>query len=231
MSAKTRKTKKSFSLSDRTKKMLAIGSGCVVVLVGAWWAYFEFTTVPPPDLKTPDAVSKVEEVVEFMGNERGLGRMSVPRAEAFLLSAYQTYGNNPEARTRFVRAMNQMSTGEREVLNNAVFEIGRAHVMQSAREYASVAPSQRSRYIDGAYSKFEEMRAGLSGRVPGNGQPGVGGPSLSEPLNKDLPKSTDEMMKVLVDKTSARERSEAKPFIDAMAAKHKERQAQKSPRR
>jgi hypothetical protein len=214
-----KKTSKGIVISDRTKKILAISSGGIVLVVGLWWAYFQFTTVPPPDLKAPDAQANVEGVVQYLGDRRGFGRLSTARQEAFLYTAYEVYGRSPDSRRRFVRAMNQMSSAEREVLNNGIFEIGRGHVMESAREYASIAPPQRSRYIDGAYSKFEQLRTGLAGENVGGGEG-----NLSAPLNKDLPDNSDEMMKLLADRTSARERSDAKPFIDAMAAKHKEKQ-------
>ena len=149
-------------------------------------------------------------------------------------------------RGHFVQGLQQMSSGEREVLNNGVFEIGREHVMSHAKEYASLPPSQRASYVSKALDQFQDMRSRLSGQKlvgPGGGKGngnGTGSPNnnggdasnpggndLSEPLKKDLPSSSDEMMKMLVDRTSGRERAEAKPFIDAMATQYKERQGKK----
>lgn len=210
--------KKNSGLTDRNKKIIAISAGSVFVIAAVWWAFYRFTTVAPPDLKNaPQAAGKLEQVVEFLGNERGITRLSGPRQEAYLLEAYQVYGHkNPEARAHFIREMNQMSTSQRQVLNNVIFDIAHRHVMENARQYASLPPSQQRPFLDKAYGDFEKMRAELGGSSPGD--------SLSEPLRKDLPGSSDEMMKVIVDRTDGKERAEAKPFVDAMAAKYKEQQ-------
>lgn len=226
MAVSSKPSKKSAGLSDDAKKKIAIGAGSVLVIVVGWWAYFQFTTVAPPDLKQPDASAKVapEKVAEFLGDARGFGRMNVTKQEDFLLTAYRTYGQNPETRARFIQSLHQMSASQREVLNNGVFEIGRKHVMEQAKEFASIpSAGRRSEYIGKAYDKFEKMRAELGGANPGD--------SLSEPMKQDVPSSSDEMMKVLVDRTDASERSQAKPFVDAMAAEHKAREAQKNKNR
>jgi hypothetical protein len=173
--------------------------------------------VAPPNLHAPDAPQKVEEVAQFMGLERGFGRMTTDQQEPYLMQAYTVYGTKatPELRAKFIAQMNQMSSGQREVLNNAIFEIGRKHMMRHAQEYASLPPYQRSQYVTKAITDFDRLRDALSGKSAGD--------SLTEPLKKDLPSSSDELMKVVVDRTDGKERAQAKPFIDAMATKYQEK--------
>jgi len=213
MPTKTKNKSKKPWLSDRTKNILIGTVAGIVLISGGWWAYLTFSTVRPPPLVAGAPPEKVVEVAAYLGNSRGFGRLPVEQQEQYLVRAYQTYGQEPEARARYVQAIRRMSSAERAVLDNAVFEITRGHVMEHALEYSSLPPSQREAYIDKAVQQMETMRA----------QIGSGGAtrSLSDPLKSDLPTRTDEVMKLIYAKTSPTERAKALPFIDAMASRYK----------
>jgi len=199
-------------LSERTKKILLITSLCLLVIVTGWWAYFKFTTISPPDLKALGPAD-VDTVVDYYGSSRGLIRLPVARQEQYLAAAYQKFGQGDD-RARYMQALGRMSSGEREMLHSALFEITRVHVMESAREYNNLPASQRGAFIDNAIRKME----GTRGELGGNGQ----ATNLGEPLKAGLPTSSDEIMKVLVTRTNGQERAEAQPFVDKMAERYKE---------
>jgi hypothetical protein len=214
-------------LSPKTRNTLLIGSGSVLVVVLAWWAYLNFTTIAPPNL----AAAKAEDapkVVDFLGSPRGMARMSVDQQEQYLVEAYRKFGQGPD-REKFVDAMNQMSVGEREILQGAVFQIARKKVVAKAKQYSSLPPAQRAGFIDQQIREFEQFRGEVSGVASGGGGgkgggAGAGGkaPDISQPLKADLPHSSDEMLKVVVSRTTAQERSQAQPYVDAMADRYKQ---------
>lgn len=207
--AKAQQKKATGGLSDRTKKIAAISLGCVVLAGAGWWGYFRFTTVPAPELAKAAPV----QVVEFFGDARGLARMPVDAREQYLVSTYRQFSQG-EARQQFIQSMNRMSSSERQVFYDAVFDITHVRVVEMAKEYNSLPMAQRGAYVDQAIQKIEKMREELGGGSREN--------SVGEPLKADLPTSSDEMMKILVTRTSGQERADAKPFVDRMALRYKE---------
>jgi len=209
----SKKKPKKIAFSEKTKKIIIITVAGTALIGGGWWAYMTFSTVPPPPLVANSPPEKAEEIAAYLGNSRGFGRLPIEQQEQYLVRAYQTFGQDPEARARYVQALRRMSSDERAVLENAVFDITREHVMEHAREYSSLPTSQREAYLDKAVKQMEFMRA----------QIGSGGPtrSLSDPLKGALPTRADEVMKMVYTKTNPTERAKAMPFIDAMAARYK----------
>jgi hypothetical protein len=210
------KGKAKAGMSDRTKKTIAVAAGSLALIAGLWWGYFNFTTIAPPDLKAPGVENRMSEVVHFLGEQRGVGRLTTDQKEQFLLSAYDVYGTKPETRAKFIHELNTMSSGERRVLNDAIFDIGHKKVVAQAQEYASLPPAQRPAFLDKALGEFTQLREKVAGQGPAD--------SLSDPLKSVAPTNGDEMMKTIVDRTDGKERSQAKPFVDAMAAKYKEQE-------
>ena len=213
MALQTKKKPQKLELSDKTKTILVATMAGVALIGGGWWAYLTFTTVAPPPLAASAPPETAAEVATYLGDERGFGRLSVDQQEQYLFSAFQTFGRQPEARTRFNQTLRQMSTAERQVLNDAVFEIGRKHVMKHAEVYANLPPSQRAQYIDKAIQGMETMRT----EIGGGGSSG----SLSDPLRDSLPTRPEEMMKAIYIKTNPAERAKATPFIEAVGERLK----------
>jgi len=121
------------------------------------------------------------------------------------------------------------------VLGGVVFNIARVDVVNQAREYNRTPPARRAAFVDKAIRNFESLRGELSGarlsKAPnrstvdaGSGQPAARPAApmadLSEPFKEIMPKGSDAMMKTLVGNTSATERAEAKPFIDALGDRY-----------
>jgi len=198
-----------FGMSDRTKISLLIGSACAILIGGGWWAYHSLSTVSPPKL---DAAPP-EELVKFLGNERGFARMSIPRREEYMYRAGERYTKGA-ARDEFNRALRQMSAHERQVFLDAAFEVGKVRFMEQARDFNQLPQRQQMTFVNTAMQKFTRMQRSMAGYSPSD--------SMGQPFKQDMPSSSDELTKTLVTRTTATERAEAQPLIDAMAERHKQ---------
>lgn len=208
---------------------IAIGAlAAVALLAGGWWAYFKFTTIPPPDL----AVAKSDEVASFLGSERGFARMSVDDRQEYLAQTCQRFGQGQD-RVEFVQALDRMSDREQKVFLDAFFEVGRTRVVQHAEVFNKLrSPREKKQFVDHAIRTLDGITRSLNGSAVGPapglvsapmpGAPDGPVPSIGEPFKRHLPRGGDELMKEVVNRTTAKDRADAKPFIDAMAARYKE---------
>lgn len=210
MAVKRSKRDQSGGMSDRVKKTLIISISSAALIAVGVWAYLTFTTVPPPHLDQ----ASVEQVTAFMVNPRGIQRMSIDDRQQYIADALRRF-SSPADRQQFHRNLARLSSSDRQVLEDATFDIARVRVMQKAREYNSLPPSQQRQFVDSAIREFEGMRSQFS-------LGGPGGQSLGDAFKGDMPKGNDEWMKYAVVKTSPRERSDAQNFVDALTAREKE---------
>lgn len=201
-------------LSDRTKRIVLVTTGCLVLVVGSWWAYITFTTVPPPPLEA----SAPQEVVKFLGNNRGYGQMRIENREQYLADMYERF-NDPRSREELANAFAQMSSRERQVFVDRSIEVFKVRFMESASEYNRLPSNKRGQFVDNMIRTFESQRRSLAGQG-GSG----GGPNLGESFKSMVPTTTDGMTKLLVSKTNSRQRAKAQPLFDAVAVRYKELQ-------
>jgi hypothetical protein len=212
-------------MSDRSKKILLGVLAGVVLVGGGWWAYYKLTTIPPPDL----ASATGEEVVSYLGDSRGYARLGVDERQDYLVRVCQRYATGSD-RENLNHALHRMTRSERQVFLDATFDVGRVRAVKLASEYNRLSnPREKTAFVDKAMRTFEEMRAPLSGApvIGPNGQPTPPMANLGDAFRDDMPKGGDEMMKVIVSKTSSKERSEVKPLVDAIATRYKEKEARK----
>lgn len=201
-------------VSPRTRNTILIALGSVVLLGACVWAYYAFTTVPPPVLTkaTPEQVSS------YLGNPQGFSRLSVPKREEFLVNTYNQFGS-PEGWEKLNRALGSMSMQERQVFADATFDVARMRVLETAKEFNRTPQAQRQQFVDSAIANFRTMQSNLGGR--GNPNQNVG--EAFKPL---APERSEDWNKVLFSKTSARDRAQAEPLVDAIAKRIKEQRAQ-----
>lgn len=210
MNQKTKQAPKKLVLSDRTKKLLLACTASVVVAGGGWYAYYALTTIAPPDLTT----SSPEQVVDYLGNQRGFSRLSLDRREQFLVQASQRFLQDPRSRDQLNQALRRMSPAEQQVFVDAGFELATSRFLDRAREYQRVSPSQRRQFVDNMIRDFEQTRQQLAGFTPQE--------NLAEPFKNSMPTTSDGLTKAIVTRTNARQRAEAQPLFDALTARHKQ---------
>lgn len=200
-------------ISPQTRNAALAGLVGLGVIWGAVWAYYKFTTIAPPPLASTPA----KEVCDFLGDTRGFSRLSIPKREQFLLSAYQQF-NTEQGVQDFNQALRSMSMQEREVFLNATIEVGRVRVMEFAEQYNKLPRGkERSKFVDRVIANFRSLQGDLGGQ----GNPNL---NVGEPFKPFTPQRSDEWSKTLVTKTTARERAKAQPLIDAISKRLKETQ-------
>jgi len=201
---KLSKSAKNQGMSRRTKATLGIAAASLVVIVGSWWAYFKFTTVPPPDL----ASAQPEDVAEFLGNDRGYGRLPPSQAEAFLVRTYERF-NTYEGRANLVRSFRQLPPSQQKICIDKTFDVAREITLRCAEEYRDLPKKEKKKYVDQTIHRFQAMQGELGGR----GDPNVDFGQVAMP---HLPRSSNDMRKLLVTRTTPSQRARAEPFINAI---------------
>lgn len=210
MATKKKKGKqKESALSPELKKGLTLATLVLLVVVGGGWAYVSLTTVPPPAIST----APPSDVAGFLAHPRGFARMPVDAREKFLADAILYY-NESGKHNEFAGAIQSLSTAERKVVQDAVFDIGRVRYMEQAREFNKTSPKNRRQFVDKAMSDWNAMRAKFGG--------GSGGQNLADPFKGDLPTTQEGWTKMIVTRTTPRERAEGEQFFNALAARHQE---------
>ncbi|HSW46219.1 MAG TPA: hypothetical protein VLM89_11685 [Phycisphaerae bacterium] len=197
----------------RTRNTILIGLGCAALLGGGVWLYYKVTTIPPPAV----AKSSAQKVCDYLGDPRGFNRLSIPRREEFLTNTYQHF-NTDAGREEFNRALRAMSVQERQAFLDATIEVARDRVMKFADEYRRTPRRDQTKFVDNVITGFRALQGDLGGR----GNPNM---NVGEPFKPFAPQRSDELGKMLVTKTTARERAKAQPLIDAISKRMKEMQA------
>lgn len=219
---KKAKPQKSFDFREFMSgrgKWFVIAPTVVLVLGCGWWAYQAFTVIPPPAL---DKASP-RELVEFLGDSRGLVQMSVNQREQYLANAWQYYAKaTPEQQQRLVRELNSMSPSQQRAFSDATAGVVRERMMKHADEYNRLTtPAARQQYVDKTMNDFNRMRAEVAGA--GTVAPGM---DVINPLRAAAPKNAGELQTAIVNNTTAGERAKAEPFINHAVKSEQDRIAQ-----
>jgi hypothetical protein len=216
VAGKKNKTSES-RISEGMKKSLVRSFAAVALVGGGIWAYVTFTTVAPPNLAT----AAPEDVAGYLGNSNGFGRMPVENRAQFLADAMTQFSD--DKRLAFSRALARLSSPERQVLQDAIFDAGRVQFVEKARQFNSTPAAQRRQFVDNAIREFDGMRSQFAG--------GPSDKSMADPFKDNMPKGSDGWVKFIVSKTSPRERSEAEQFFNAVTARQQELQDPREKRR
>lgn len=205
------------ALSDRTKKILLGSSGGVLVVVASFWAYYTFTTVPPPKLDKATAA----DVASFLGNERGISRLNYDNREKFLADMWAKFGDG-DKREQLAAAFDKMTPAQRDVFINASFDLAKDRFLKQATTFQDLPPHKRTEFVDNMINQIETQRLSIGGAGPRSGKS-----NLAKAFESAVPNTTDGMTKVLIDRTNARQRAKAQPLFDAITVRYKERQDQR----
>lgn len=196
-------------MSERTKMIVLVSAGCVMVAGASYWAFMTFTTVPPPPLET----SAPQDVVAFLGTPQGYPRMSIEAREKYLSDMYSRYAKG-ESRDQLARAFSQMTSREKEVFVNTTFEVFKVRALENANEFSRLPKSKQMQYVDKMISTMESQRQSLGGTG--------GSDNLGEAFKGMVPTSSDGWTKAIVTRTNARQRAKVQPLFDAVGARYKE---------
>lgn len=209
MASQSKKNARKAGLSEKQKKVIFISTGSVILIAASYWAYMTFTTVPPPSLEK----ASPQEVVEFFGNDRGYGRMSIDQRGQYVAQAYQKFADGPN-REMLAKAFSEMSSSEKQVFVDRSFDAFKKTFLENAAEYNRLPKNKRDQFVDKMIGTFEGQRQSLAG--------GGGNDNLGEAFKGFVPNTTDGMTKALVSRTNSRQRAKAQPLFDHVATRYKE---------
>jgi len=208
-----------WELSRRGRIVLGSAVGGTVLLIGAYMLVDYLMVKPPPEIQA----ATPQQIAEYLGDSRGLARLSLPKREEYLVHVVETYNSDPVRCEQLSRALGQLSYEQQQQFLDAVFEIGKDKVMKAAAEYKRTPPVRRRRFVDDVIRNVDAFRNSLAG--PARAQAGPGGgaapvPTLVSPFEKHIPKKSDQWTKMIVSRTSPAERAQAKDLVDDLAARY-----------
>ncbi len=198
----------------------------VVVVGGGYLLYDQITALPAPDVKN----AKPEKVAKFLGHPKGLARMSVPKRKDFLIRLCQE-NFQPEKREELAQTLNQMTTTEKKVCRDAVFDVFYEEVLDGANEYRKQPTTDdKDEFVDRTLAGVYHLRDYLNGRRGGGRRARRGAaaaPAQTKPLfdkswADGLPTDTDGAVKLLISKTKPKDRVRMKPFIEDLRQRDEE---------
>ena len=182
-----------------------LGVLCLAFLVGAWLIYDALASPPVPDIRTAPG----SEVARFIGHERGWRRMSVPQRKQWLIDLIRNRGEGPR-REELVREFRRLSKLEKRVFVDGFIEVVKPELLADARAFAKTPPKQRSSFLRQRLAAYDGLAMGLRG--------GGVGQDLASPFGAALPSRSEDWTSLAIQKTSAPERAEMKPYIEQLTA-------------
>lgn len=198
----------------------------VVVVGGGYVLYDQITGLPAPDVKN----APPEKVAEFLGHPKGLARMPIPRRKDFLIKLCQE-NFEPAKREALATTLNQMTTQEKKVCRDAVFDVFYEEVLDGANDYRR-QPTQDDKYefVDRTLAGVYHLRDYLNGRRGGGRRSGrrsaaTGAPTkplFDKTWSDGLPTDTDGAVKLLISKTKPKDRARMRPFIEDLRQRDEE---------
>lgn len=195
---------------------ISVAAG-LVLLVCVFWVYDLLTSPPVPDT----AVASAEEIARFMGDRRGMSRMSRGEQVRFLAELWPRF-DSLAGRMEFSDAFAQLAASEMRRVQDAFFELAKEQVKNDAEEFNRLSEEQRKEFVAKKVDEYDALRS----RFRGEG---------SDAFKEGLPSNSDDWTKSMVSRTSAGDRAKAQPYLNAVqkyveSEKHHGRWAAKSSR-
>jgi hypothetical protein len=214
-------------MDENRKKLMVIGLGLSVVILGGWYGISNVLLVKPvPDMR----VASAAEMVDYLGDKRGLSHLSVDKRREVILAMGSAYGGGRQG--ELISELDRMAPSEKERFVDAVFEVGKEDFLTDAENYLALDEEEKKKFIKEKLDHYEktrkDLRSSASGGGGGNG--GGDGASFADVFSSvpGMPTRTQDVTKAIVAKTSPSERAKAKPFLDNLGAEVERRKKRSS---
>ncbi len=212
-----------FLQSPQRRQALIIAAGVlggVLVLFGGYFAYDRLTSIPAPDVQT----ASPKEITGFMGSERGLARLPVRQRLEFVGKLYMAH-EEPAKREDLASALRQMTSHEKKVCRDAMWDVGYSILTDEVDEYHRTPPEDREEFIDRKIAQYMHARSYIAGeRMMGRGGAGGGfggagsisgrAPLLDESWLEGMPTNSEGVVKMVIAKTQPKARTRMRPYIE-----------------
>jgi len=196
----------------RMRRLLVVAACAAPVLVlgGVWLLVTQVLLVP----RVPDATTPAERVVRFIAHEKGLPRLDERRFEALLEQQLRRLRQDGTYRAAFLAEYSTSSAEEQKAFRGHLFDAFKPLVMRDIRRCHELAGPARQDYVDDRIVAYNRT-AVLWGDLRDKDVKATIGPTLSK----------DELIEVLLQKTTEEERALGAAYGKAIAARVAEIQA------
>jgi hypothetical protein len=186
-------------LAQHSRKITIGGGGLLagaLLVLGVIFVLDLLFAPPVPDIATASPAT----VAAFLAHPRGFARMSIEGRRKMLAEIYVT---DRDKLDELAGEFDHMSTDEREQIRSAAMDVYLDQLARDARRYRALPPREQEEFVEEVLDNYEKLKEELR--------------PIGDSFKDNLPTKSDEWTKVLVSKTSPRERSRIKPLVDHIA--------------
>jgi hypothetical protein len=172
----------------------------------------------------PSVNAPASETVAFLANPALKLQPKEQRLE-YITGVIQSYAMSPQKQEQFAQAINNLSDGEIEQLQENGCEMLKDQLVEDANAFARLkTPEQRQAFVSerfGQMSSLKSLFAGKGGTVSSGtitkGGSGQNGPDLrASKLNRNVPSDPAAVYSKVVDATNPSERSKVDSYVTAL---------------
>ncbi len=183
--------------------MAALTVAPVALLAGVWLLVTQVLLVP----RVPGPDTPADYVAQFMMHEKGLPRLKRARAEAFLDQTVIRLLRDSAFRERFLAEYRTASPEEQKAFRENLFDAFKPRFMDDIRGYHDRPESGRRDYLDQRIVAYNRLSALVGSVKIGRADLGSGAPT------------PDELLQLLVSKTTEKEREQGAAYLAALHAR------------
>jgi len=189
----------------RFRRMLVIAACAapVIVLGGVWLLVTQVLLAPG----LPDGTTPPDRVAQFIMHEKGLPRMGREETAVFLEQQVRRLVEDDAFRDRFLAEYRVSSPEDQKAFREHLFDALKPAVMDDIRRYHELESEEQQAYLDGRIIAYNRMNAFWGDVRIGRADLGTAAP---EP---------DELLQMLMQKTTSEERELGLGFAAALQAR------------
>ncbi len=191
----------------RKSAMVGAAVGAVIAVAGlGYWVYDRAATPARPNVES----ASVGDVIAFVVNERGLGRLPQYEQERFLAAWKTEYAK--DSKHRELKAyLEKAPESERAAVREALYRIARRQFFADAREYLKLKDANENTY---PFLAGKLAAAAMEAAwIKGNGDPAK---DLSNVMAAGLPRNPEDITKLIVSDTTPEERVLGEQYLNAL---------------
>lgn len=193
--------------SRRSSAWIGAATGAVAILGWVGWAIYDKAATPAvPNIQT----APPQEVIAFVVNERGLGRLPKFDQDRFLVTWQKHYAGSDQQRAlkKYLEGSDEAS---RQAVRSVLYQIGKRQFFENAREYQRLQQSGGDTYKF-LLGNIQEALA-QTAWIKGSGDPTR---DLSGVMATGLPRNPEDLVKLIVSDTTPEERVLGEKYIEAL---------------
>jgi hypothetical protein len=201
-------TAESPARSNVTRK-LAIGAGLAapVLLLGVLWLVVTNVLLVPP---VPEPATSARDVLRFIVHEKGLPRLDDATARRVFHEQLGRLGRNDEFRERFLRELRIASPTEQRAFRSHLFDVFKPIFIADMRQYHELIGEERQAFLDDRIVYYNRLSAAL------------GKTELSADAAAELTPDRQEMLQLVLSRTTEEERQMTGAYFSAIGARVEE---------